>query len=391
VGYDKPIVTDRSQRADAAAKVFVELAVRAAVLVIVVTGHPFSYDVHRYWARMHLVSLHHLPYRDFLWEFPPLTVLVVLPARWLSHSAFTGVFALEMICAEYGSLVLLRRRLPGRAGTITTYWTWVGLPLAAQAWFRLDFLSVLFATWALLLVLEGRSAVWPVVLGFVAKLWPVVLGAVVAAQRQYRRTATMAAAVGAATAAWYAFSPAGFRAFLRYRHGSGLQIESLLGAPLYLAGAKVSSASDSYVVLRGRLGWVDPLLLALFALLVLGCVLLARRRPVRAVPLAGGLVVGLMVLSRILSPQYLVWALPFLALSWAEGERRATVLFALAAWVTAVLNWGYADFVAGNRALQVAVVIRNLSLVAAGVLLLRDAFGRRPSHAPADGGRRAAR
>ena len=351
-----------------------ELLLRGAILLVVARVHPFSYDVHRYWARMHTASLTHLPYRDFGWEFPPLTLLVVLPARWLSVHAFTAVFVGEMLCAEYGSLCLLRRRFPHDANAISWYWSCVVLPLAAQTWFRLDFLSVLLATWAVLRILARRSAAVPITLGVLAKLWPAVLIVVLAAKHRIRRAAVATAAVAASVAAWFAFSPSGFDAFVRYRHGSGLQIESLVGAPLFAAGASVSSASDSYVVHRGSLGWVDPVLLGMFCVLVLICLLSARDRPVRVVSLGGGLVVALMLLSRILSPQYLVWAAPFAALAWASGQRVAALLFAVAAWLTAILNFEYAAFVRGDGVMQALVLTRNLLLVGVALALLRHAF-----------------
>jgi hypothetical protein len=364
----------------------VDLVARAAILVVVARVHPFSYDVHGYWARMHHLSLHHLPYRDFLWEFPPLTILVVLPARWLSETSFTAVFVAEMVAAEYTTVLLLRRRASDRAAAIGTYWSAVALPLAAQAWFRLDFLSVLLATWALLVVLDRQRAALPITLGFLAKLWPAILVTVALAQRRYRETRTVVIGLVATTIVWFAFSPAGFRAFLRYRHGSGFQIESLIGASVFAGGSKLALVSDAYVVRAGQFGWVDPLLLASWALMAMTCIVIGQRRPVRAVPLAGALVVWLMLLSRILSPQYLVWALPFATLAWVDGERLGSGLFAVAAWLTTVIDWDYQNLVSGSVALRAIVVLRNLLLVAVGVAFLRAGLG----HATGDPASRGA-
>lgn len=354
-----------------------ELLVRGAILITVARAHPFSYDVHGYWRRMHGLSMHHLPYRDFLWEFPPLTVLVVLPARWLSQSAFTAVFAAEMVAAEYGTLLVLRRHAGAAADSLGVYWTAVALPLAAQAWFRLDFLSALLATWALVALLRrrgapaGRGAATAVTLGYLAKLWPAMLVILAVWQRRSRTAVTAVAGVVATTAVWIAYSPAGFRAFLRYRHGSGFQIESAIGAVVFAAGAKVSVVSDSIAVRAGQFGWVDPLLLAAWSCLAVGCVIAGLRHQVNAVALLGGLVIWLMLLSRILSPQYLVWALPFAALCWVQGERLGAGLFAAAAWLTTLINWQYQDLVSGNAAMKAVLLLRNVLLVGAGLELLR--------------------
>jgi hypothetical protein len=108
------------------------------------------------------------------------------------------------------------------------------------------------------------------------------------------------------------------------------------------------------------------------------CLVVGWRRPVRAVPLIGGLVIGLMLFSRILSPQYLVWGLPFAALAWAEGDRVPARLFAGAAWITAILNFGYQSFVDASPVAVGLVLIRDAVLVGAGVAFVCAGLARAP-------------
>jgi hypothetical protein len=325
---------------------------------------------------MQQLSLDRFPYRNFLWEFPPLTLVVVVPARWLSESAFTAVFAAEMVACEYATIALLRRRFAtasdrsDRIDRIDRYWYAVALPLAAQAWFRLDFLSVVLAAWALVAILDHRSPVPPIVLGFLAKLWPVVLVAGLVCERRVRRSMAAVAGVSLYLVAWIGFSPRGFEQFLRYRHGSGFEIESIPGTIGVAAGARISTVSGSLVVGAGRFGWADTALLVIWAGLAVVCVAVGYLRPVRLVPLVGGLVVWLMLLSRILSPQYLVWALPFVAVCWAEGDRLPTGLFAVAAWCTTILDLDFIGYAQGRPTLVVLVMLRNALLVATGASLL---------------------
>jgi hypothetical protein len=242
------------------------------------------------------------------------------------------------------------------------------------AYFRLDFMSVLFATLALLWLARGRQPSGFVVLGVLAKLWPVTVLAGSAWRGRWRDVVLGLTASLVLIAVWYAFSPSGFRAFLEFRRGTGFHVESLIGSIVLLAGGRPVFRSGAWVVAPGRWGWVDPVLVALWAALVVIVVVRARGRGASDAGVIGALVIALMLLSRLLSPQYLVWAVPFLALARADGERRATGLFVLAACVTPGYLWGYKYFLQGNPALQGLVVGRNLLLAVTAVLLLRWAL-----------------
>ncbi|HEV8296991.1 MAG TPA: glycosyltransferase family 87 protein [Acidimicrobiales bacterium] len=357
-----------------------ELALRGVVLVTVF-AHPhafYTYDPEQFWQRTQDLSLHHLPYRDFLWEFPPLTIVALLPAPLVSRGAYVALFLVLMVAAEYGSLLVLRWSRPADAFGITAYWTLVGLPLAAFTWFRLDFISVLFATLALVAVVHHREPSVPLTAGVAAKLWPGVAVAGLVLQRRWRAVIASVAAVTALVLAWFAFSPSGFREFVRYRHGSGFQVESTIGALRMLGRAPVGSASDSFVTDAGRYRYADTAFLLAWAALAVVTVVIALRRPVHLAPLLGALVTWLMVLSRILSPQYLVWLLPFAALAWVDGDRVATIAFGAASVMTLAVIEHYNAYIAGNRAVVLTVVLRNLLLVLVGVRFFQLAFGARP-------------
>ena len=69
---------------------------------------------------------------------------------------------------------------------LTWIWSATVLPVAALAYFRLDFLAVLFATLALIGIERRRATVWPIVAGVATKLWPGLLLVVLAAERRWR-------------------------------------------------------------------------------------------------------------------------------------------------------------------------------------------------------------
>jgi hypothetical protein len=345
----------------AARRVVVELAPRVALAVVVWHRFPvlFWNDADHYWHAFHAGGL---PYREFLWEFPPLTIvpmaLAVVPL-WL----FGPALATTMAACEVGALHLVRRGRP-RAEDLTRYWLTTGWVLVLFAYFRFDFLAVVLAVGAFVAWERGRRGGWVVAtLGFLAKLWPVALAVVALARRQVGEVTRLAVAVGAVTLLWFAWSPSGFRAFLDFRRGSGVHVESVVGPFALLSGSRPTFVSGAWVVGAGSLDWVDPVLLALLAVLVLAIVVSAVRRPVRPAPLAGHVVTLVLLCSRLLSPQYLVWVLPFAAIDRVDGRGVAARWFAVAAYLTLIPLLWHAEMLDGNRVLAGIVMARNAALV----------------------------
>lgn len=349
----------------------VEIGVRILLAVVVwaFLGDVFWGDVVHFASVTAPVSLHHLPYRDFLWEFPPLSLLPALLAH-LGGSLYAAAFTAAMIALEYGSLEVLRRGFPQRAAALAGWWHVAVLPLAAFTWFRLDFLSVVFAAAGVVALVKARPVGRWAVLGFAAKLWPAVLVVGLVVQRRMRSAALAVAGCAAVVVAWWVWAPQGLGTFLEYRKGGGLQVESTLGAVRLLAGSLPKVVSGAWVVNDGGWGWVDPAGMALVALAVVAIVWWSRRHVLDPVRVCGFLTVMLLVTSRILSPQYLVWVAPFAVLLAAQGDRRVGVLYAVSASLTLAVLLGYDSFLAGNAALAALAVARNLVLVALGAAMV---------------------
>jgi hypothetical protein len=377
--------TDRFRRVEVLSRVLL------VAVTLVVLPQIFIGDVTWYWNHGLGVGLHHLPYRDFVWEFPPLTVPVVALVGVTGHhyGLFLVAFVCVMVTCELAALRILRRDLPSeQRAPLTAYWMAVGLPLATIAWFRFDWLPVLCAVIAFTRLVRGRPAAAALVAGVAAKLWPVVLAVLLIADRRWKQLAWTVLGTVGLMAGWFAFAPAGFRAFWEYRRGSGLQLESVGGALLLLVkGGHPAFVSGAWVVGNGGYRWVDPAAMLAFAVLGLVVVHRLRRDPASVDPaaLCGGLVVCVLLGSHLLSPQYMVWPLPFLALAWARGERRATVAFAAASFLTVFELARYHALLTAARWMAAVVCARNALLVAVAYWLLTAAL-RRPEQSVEAGG-----
>lgn len=361
-----------------ARRLSVELAGRAVLVVVTVhfLPHIFVGDITHFRHIARLVTPSRLPYRAVLWEFPPLTIPFLLLEKVSSGSraVYLSLFAAVTVTLELASLELLRRAWPDRDRELTWIWMATVLPVGALAYFRLDFLAVFFATLALIGIEQRRASAWPIVAGVATKLWPGLLLVVLAVQRRWRTlVAGIVGSVGV-FAGWYAFSPSGFRKFVRYRAGRGLEIESL-PASLRLLGhhGRFTVRSGAWVIDAGGFRWVDPVVS--IGLVVFTAALgwwAYRRKAVDAVALGGALVLGTMLFSRLLSAQYIVWLGPFVAVLWTRRRRSVGWLAVAASWLTfAELLWFEHHLIRGSKVMGAVVLVRNIALVALLVVLIR--------------------
>jgi len=234
-----------------------------------------------------------------------------------------------------------------------------------MGWFRLDPMVMALATVGLVAMMNGRRYVWPVVAGFGFKLWPIVLVAVMILRRQFKDAAIAIGACLLMIALWAWYSPEGFRLFLDYRKGDGFQIESFAGALVLMAGGPIPTLQFGAVVVDDNgLEWVQVLLnvltLAIPAVLCVGA--LIRRGKMNAVAFCGALTTGLILSTRILSPQYLLWIAPMVVLLWPQ-RRALGIAYCAASWASVLVIAFYTQYALGNRLLGVVLIGRNLLLV----------------------------
>jgi hypothetical protein len=345
-----------------------ELCARAvlAMFAFAKLPHVFTGDVEHYRRVALSIGWRHLPYRQVFWEYPPLA-LVPLLVRGVSFGTERGYVVAHvalMIACEYGALTVLRRSFPERSRTISVYWSLAVLPLASCVYFRNDFLAMFFAAWAIVAIERSHTKTPSIALGFAAKLWPAVFLGVVAVQRRWRDLAIGSAAIAVTLIGWYAWSPAGLRHFLNFRQGSGLEVESLPASVLLaLAHRHVAGVAGAWVIGAGHYQAAANLSYLLLA--AWGCLCFTRARHASSdlVALGGALVVALMIISRILSPQYLVWCAPAVAILWARGRRAVGSLYIAASWLTV---WELLRFDPG--------LVRQQAALAERVLLSRNAL-----------------
>ena len=335
-----------------------------------------------------------LPYRDFFLEYPPGSLPAFVPPALFSDGepGYIELFASEMALALVAALVitaLTARRLRGPFA-----WPVPALSFAASALLlhpvavsRYDAVVALtLAVAALCAALGGRYllvAYASLGFGAAAKLVPVLATVPLAL---LRRGAGRGYAVFFAVLAIFFGSAVllGGGRFLEsfaYHADRGLQVESL-AASILIGLGRASGVTFEYgafeVSGRGAdLGAALSLPITGALLLVTSLVTYGKYRAGRlggeAFPrYAAALILAFMLGSKVLSPQYVIWLLPLVPLSFGglAGVGVSAVFLAACLTTTLVFPYHYTDLLNFRYPGPELLLGRNMLLVVLWVLLL---------------------
>jgi glycosyl transferase family 87 len=321
------------------------------------------------YGRYHEIAEHSgIPYRDFEVEYPPVTLGAI---KLLNGSTFgqTGKqIAVFSLFLSFGVAAMLL--LGWGANECATY---LGLtvPLALFVYFRLDLLAVFLALAAYALLQRNQQAWAGTALTFAvfAKVWPIVLVPLFVIQRRWKALGWFVGLSAAMFAVWVLVggtdAPVQVATF---RHAHGWQVESLVGNIVWIAGAKAGLQAGA-IRAGSAPTWAASALLLAGVVVVAAAWRLRSRNPngPRQDGTAMIAAVGaVLLISPILSPQYVVWLMPWAALAWRD---RLLVGTTLAVSVLTTLMW---FLPMGDAVFKAMVLVRNGTLV----LLVGEALWR---------------
>ncbi len=331
------------------------------------------------------------PYVDYEIEYPPLVLgsirLIVDPDDKMTTLIRLGLsqLALDLATAAalwwgFGRRVLLTYLLLGAA--------FLPYPLP---YMRLDLLSVFLASlgWALLRRRRETAGGGLLALSVFAKVWPLAVAPLLLVERRRRATVAFIATGAAGALAWGLWSGfGGMVQVVSFRGATGWQVESLPGNVLQIMDhTRTHFESGAW-----RIGTMPGFSRPLFGLLSIGFTAVAwwwvrpavlasaaspgpdeaRLEAVRfgVAPLVA--VTAFLVFSSIISPQYMLWLLPYAAVAASHAPRRyfapVFLVNGLSALGLAVIH-GQFD---GAWWATVPVLARNLLLVWLLVVAMAD-------------------
>jgi hypothetical protein len=338
-------------------------------------------DQYTLWSEI-LAHQHVMPPED-TWQYPPGAAFLLLLPRigvvWFGL-IYQQSFIVMMVLFDLAGLVLMVL-LARRTGRSVGVWVWLlAIPLL-QAFpiLRFDLVPTVLVM-AALVVLHRRPAWFGALVGAGAaiKVWPIV----VLFGEWDRRRLAIGAATAAATIA-LSFLVAGIffgdqSTFFDNQNVRGLQVEAVGSIPWYVRqtitgkvpptvqrNGTLEIGSDAADAVAVALKWIGLLVLLLAALWWR-----ARRRaigrgridladPAVSRDFVFALVLALVVVSRVLSPQYMIWLIGLAAVILTAGTTR----LARPAWVVL----GAVILTAGAYQAPANMVLRNLGLLVAAI------------------------
>jgi len=352
-----------------------------------------------------------VPYRDFQMEYPPLSLAVFgLPVLFsvrapIDQVIYRALFAAGItILTLLVNFILLRfssvRQLGQAAPTIALYTMGVAILSPLLPW-RYDMFPALLTILALLFI-QDRKPFWSGVslgLAVIAKLYPLVILPVfygyTLAKKDWKAALRLTLGLTLAAALlilFFALHPSWPLGMLSYHELRGLNIDSLPGGAFLLAKAAGWADVDiihnfgSFNIEAAYSGlatpWLTPLMLLTLGLVSIAGFLRFRQDKGkdgaisirRLAAYAVTALLAFILTSRVFSPQYLIWLLPFIPLLSA----RSSGFFLIIATLTILLYpFTYAMLIA---AAPVSVLLLNLRNILVLSLFIRLLIVHFPSH-----------
>lgn len=358
------------------------VATRALIVADVGFWHdagPRLQDVNNYEVWSHYLTAQGAIPGGEAWQYPPGAAYLMLLPR-LGVGSYGESFVALMLLFDLASLVLLAL-LGRRSGNCIGVWVWLlGLPLLGTfSVLRFDLVPTAIGI-AALVVIHRRPTWFGALAGLGAsiKVWPAIL---LFGEWDRRRLLRSAGAALGALALVFAVSTIAFgdpASFLGEQDGRGLQEEAVATAPWQVAQIVSGNEPErairygAWEIVDGPAGTVASLLelLALAVLAAAAVWWLLRAKAIRGGRLdladAGvsrdfvfAVILLLVVTSRVLSSQYMVWLLGLSAVVLTAGTPRLSrpAWLVIGATVLTTATFGSPE----------NTLIRNLALLAAAI------------------------
>jgi hypothetical protein len=380
----RPMRTERTAWRPADPFTVALLILRVVVLISVIAVVPHFPSS----AATRINELAHLPgtpYRDFTVEYPIGELALITAIGGWSLGVARALLAVVAFGADLATFACLAA---GWGREVARRYLLIGAPLLVFIYRRSDLLAVALAAGGMLACRRGRDVRAGALLGLgvLAKLWPVVLLPALVIQRRARSLAAACATAAAGVAAWLWLGGVdGIRQVLSLRGAVGWELESTIGAVVWpvVGDYRFEQGANR----TGSIpGWAR---VAMLVLLIAGLAAVWWRA--RSVPMdpAGApalvAVAILLVLSPVLSPQYMAWLLPWAAIASLDAPRLARTAVLPVAITGAILAAWYLDLHLGRPVNQTLMIVRNLSLLVVPGLWFMGATrgGRRGTEASA--------
>jgi hypothetical protein len=324
-----------------------------------------------------------VPYRDFVIEYPILAYPLFLLPRLVASSleSYQVAFGAEMLLCDALLVWLVASHVervggPERVPGILLWYTLFLAAFGPLPVTRFDLAPTLLAFWAGLTWSSGRAARGGIIAGAgtLMKIFPIVIAApaFVSTRRgwsRWRGVAALGLTVTIGSGLWFAIGGTHVADSLGYHLDRGLELGSISSNVLILWG-KLFHSPLATIFRYGNLELECPASQraaacapGFQALALLLAMLAYWRSGMRdGLRFAGAAILGMVVAGKVLSPQYLIWLLPFAsALNGRVGRLARPTFLAACVMNFAVYPWSFMG-------------LRDFSTIAIAILTVRNAL-----------------
>jgi uncharacterized membrane protein len=323
--------------------------------------HNLILDTVEYYRYGNAIVHGHVPYRDFAVEYPPgaLPVFTLPALAYAGFSFYNRAFQILMALCGVGALLAMTVALRSlgasvqRTAAALAFAALAPLVLGSVILYRYDLWPTALTVAGLAAILAGRERLGfaSLGLGIAAKVFPAVVlppALVYVWRTRGRRDALICLGLAAAVVAlvlvpFLALAPGGLWDSVVHQTTRPLQIESL-AAGVLLAAHQVGGLSITMESSHGSqnlagslphaLGTVSTVLLVAALLAIWLAAARGPATPERLLRYSAASLVAFVALSKVLSPQFLIWLIPIVPLVRGRRGLFASALLGLALLLT---------------------------------------------------------
>ena len=346
-----------------AALIGVRLFVLVLFLAEIRRGNFGGPDVVRFRQLAHMGGA---PWHDYPVEYAPLELLLIKGLFGVGLLSAAARLAVLALVADLATWAAVRTGWGRRAGLL---YLAVGLPVVILELRRIDLVPVAVAMWAFVLARRARPEAAGATLGVAVllKLWPLVVLPGLWLLGRTRSLWSFAVVVASGLVGWIAWGGLGAPSqVLTFRGARGWEAGSTVGSLVWVIGGGPVREEAGSARVGTAPGW---------AKVVLGIVLIAvvvyvwRRAARREVDVAGRpaftSVAALLLLSPLFSAQYVLWLLPWAAVSALDDDRpmiplAGTFIICATSAIIGAFLYNSADAIVKITSLTRAVVLAAL-------------------------------
>lgn len=349
-----------------------------------------------------------LPYRDFPFEYPPLAALFFLLPRLITdnYQTYSLLYHGEVLLFILTGLWMvfnIARRLGKAPWKLLSVYTLAVLFIGPIIGEQFDIFPVVFTLLALYYFWSGKTKTsWVfLALGTMVKLYPAAIAPVFLLcylrNRQYNQIWQGIISFGITclviSSPFLFTSPLSLVSLINYHAARGLQLESLYSA-LLLFGSKLGLTTVKLNFNAGSVNLESPAAsflagfstyLLIAALLIVYWFIYRQFKPGKSQFSRLGayvllVILTLIIFSKILSPQYIIWLLPLLPLLFVGWRYSIWMIFALTGVLTyCIFPVGYLNLMALDTGMIIVLLIRDLLLILIAVLTAVSLLRMKPS------------